>query len=317
MYRTLLGSTRLRVSAVGLGTSNWGIGVDEAGAESQLRSYLSAGGNLIDTADIYGLGASELIVGKLAAKLGVRDQLVLATKAGGAPGGPPLRPDLSGNHLRASLDESLRKLRTDYVDLWQLHDWDTQVPLAETLETADWAVSSGRVRYVGVCNYSGPQLAEAAAWQGSDYGLPIASAQVEYSLLDRGIERDLTEVAVARDIGIMAWGSLGRGVLTGKYRHGVPPERAASEFFQSYVGRFLDDRSAAIVEKVVSVADDLGCSPAAVAIAWVLSRPGVDVALAGASSADQLAGSLTGGSVTLADDATKLLDSVSDDAMTA
>jgi aryl-alcohol dehydrogenase-like predicted oxidoreductase len=308
----MLGSSRLKVSSVGLGTSTWGIGVDATTAEEQLKAYLSAGGNMVDTADIYGLGASEEILGTLLAKLGARDDIILATKAGGVSGGKPRLPNASPLHLRKALDESLRKLRTNYIDLWQLHDWDDEVALEETMSALDWAVSSGRVRHVGICNYSGRQTAAAAALQACDDRAPLVSTQVEYSLLDRSIEVDVLPVAAEKKLGVMAWAPLGRGVLSGKYRHGVPRDRAENAFFQYYVGHFLDERSAKIVEVVVDAAEQLGHPPAAIAIAWLLSRPGVDIALVGARTAEQLSESLVAGSVTLPSDLREALDNVSE-----
>lgn len=311
MRKTRLGGSRLSVSSIGLGTSTWGVTADARAAEAQLRTYLDAGGNLIDTADIYGLGAAEQMVGSLLGKLGARDRVVLATKAGGIPGGPPWRSNASAQRLRTALDHSLRHLRVDHIDLWQLHDWDDRVALDETLSTVEWAVSSGRVRYAGACNYSGSQLAAAMDWQTGHAGGPLTSVQVEFSLLARGIEDGLLPVATGRGIGVIAWAALGRGVLTGKYRHGPPADRARQAFFRNYVGHYLDDRSARVVEAVVGVARNLDRTPAAVATAWVLARQGVDVALLGARSPEQLSESLAAATVTLPADAIALLDEAS------
>src|SRR5262249_28762488 len=151
----------------------------------QLKKYHAAGGNLIDTADVYALGASEQIVGNVLHRLRIRDDVVLATKAGGVLR-PRLGYDASCDHLKRSLDMSLRNLRTAYVDLWQVHGWDAQIPLHETLAALDWAVASGRARYIGISNYSGWQTMKAALRQFGRGRAPIMSTQMEYSLLQRG-----------------------------------------------------------------------------------------------------------------------------------
>jgi aryl-alcohol dehydrogenase-like predicted oxidoreductase len=292
MQKRMLGSSDLSVSRLGLGTSTWGTTTDKDDAGQQLAAFVEAGGNLVDTADIYGAGQSEEILGQLLQSVARRDDIVLATKAGAVAGKRPGEADASGAYLLEALDASLRRLRTDYVDLWQLHGWDAGTPLEETLSAVDTALSSGRVRYAGVCNYAGWQTAKAATWQSKPGTARLVSVQDEYSLLERGIEREVVPAAVDQDLGVLAWAPLGRGVLTGKYRQGVPAERTSSRFFRWYVGHFLDDRSAKIVEVVTMSAERLGVSPLAVSLAWVRDRPAVSAALVGARSLAQLRESL-------------------------
>jgi len=306
MRRKRLGRSGLKVSALGLGTANWGVAVNEHVGGQILRAYLSAHGNLIDTADFYGLGAAESLVGRLLATMGVRDEVILATKAGGTVRGP----NASAAHLRQALDESLRRLGVDYVDLWQVHDWDGHAPLEETLRTLDWAVSTGRVRYVGVCNYSGPQTADAVDLLAASGLTTLTSTQLEYSLLNRSIERDIIPLALTHGIDVIAWGSLGRGMLTGKYLDDVPPHRADDAFFQRYVGQYID-RSTSIARAVVDVAHHLGHPPAAVAGAWASTRPGIGTALVGARSPHQLTESLAAAWLTLDGDTIELLNQAS------
>lgn len=291
MEQRLLGSSGITVSSVGLGTFTWGLTTKPDDAALQLRAYLDAGGNLVDTADVYARGTAETIIGGLLGKVVRRSDIVLTTKAGGVFDGDRPRSDASRQHLRQALDDSLRRLGTDHIDLWQLHAWDAKVPLEETLSAVDEAISSGRVRHAGICNYSGWQTVKATTMQRAK-GQPLVSTQVEYSLVERGIERKVLPAAADQGLGVLAWAALGRGVLTGKYRDGVPERRRNNPMFMAYNGRYLDERSTAIVEVVADVAAGLGVSPVAVALAWVRDRPGVTSALIGARNQDQLSQSL-------------------------
>jgi len=306
-----VGASDLKVSKIGLGTSMWGIRVDERNAADQLKVFADAGGSLLDTADVYGLGAAEGIIGQLLGKVISRDSIVLATKAGGSLAGPAAPPDASRAHLVKALDQSLRNLRTDRIDLWQIHRWDPAHPFEETLSAIDWALSTGRARYAGVSNYSGWQTMKAAQSQAAGGGSPLVATQVEYSLIERGIEREVLPAAMDQGMSIIAWAPLGRSVLCGKYRSGVPEARAGDAFFKFYVRPFLDERSSRIVESVAGVAQRLSATPAAVAVAWVTARPAVSSAVIGASSAAQLRETLDGASLTLPADTVQLLNSVS------
>jgi aryl-alcohol dehydrogenase-like predicted oxidoreductase len=311
MEQRVLGHSGLMVSRLALGTMTWGRDTDAEDAAAQLKTFTDAGGTLIDTADVYADGESEMLIGTLLDHVVAREDVVLATKAGVSPS-PYRRRDASRGHLLRALDASLRRLGTDYVDLWHLHAWDPQTPLEETLSAVETAVSSGRVRYAGVSNYSGWQTAKAAAWQQARGSARLVSTQVEYSLVERGIEREVLPAALDAGLGLLPWSPLGRGVLTGKYRHGTPADsRAASPHFERFVGRFLDERSAGIVEAVATAADGLGVSPLAVSLAWVRDRPGVAAPVIGARTVGQLIGSLQTDDLTLPSEIRHALDDVS------
>ncbi|RKE22734.1 aldo/keto reductase [Streptomyces sp. TLI_171] len=306
-----LGRTGLRVSRLGLGTLTWGRDTDEHEAAEQLKAFADAGGNLVDTADTYADGGAEYLLSRLTDSLVPRSELLIATKAGSLPGSP--RPDASRGHLLNALDASLRRLGTDHVDLWQVHAYDPATPTEETLHALDLAVSSGRARYVGVCQYSGWQLAKSAARQQASPGrAPLASVQLEYSLLQRGIEREALPAALDAGVGLLACSPLGRGVLTGKYRHGVPPEsRGASPQPTGSVQPYLGETSRRIVDALATAADGLASTPLKVALAWVRDRPGVSATLLGARTAAQLQSSLSVEALTLPGEIRAALDDVS------
>ena len=308
-----LGRSGLVVSRVALGTMTWGGDTPEDDAEVQLRQFREAGGTLVDTADVYVKGESERILGRLLAKDGAREEVLIATKAFGQTWPGPMGRGSSRGHLLNALDASLARLQTDYVDLWQVHAWDASTPLEETLRTLDLAVRSGRVRYAGISNFAGWQLAKAAEHQRAHGHAPIVSAQMEYSLLQRGIEREVVPAALDAGIGILPWSPLGRGVLTGKYRRGsVPPgSRGASEHFSSFVEAYLDDDKTHVVDAVLTASDGLGVSPVAVALAWVRDRPGVTAPIVGARTAQQLTQILAAEQVVLPDEIRTALDDVS------
>jgi aryl-alcohol dehydrogenase-like predicted oxidoreductase len=307
-----LGRTGLRVSRLGLGTLTWGRDTEEHDAADQLKAFWEAGGTLVDTADVYADGGAEYLLGQLMEGLVPRRDLQIATKAGSVPD-PDRRFDCSRGHLLSALDGSLARLGTDYVDLWQVHGYDPQTPLEETLSALDHAVDSGRVRYVGVSNFAGWQTARAAAWQSAWPGrAPIVAAQMEYSLLERGIERELLPAAAALGIGLLPWSPLGRGVLTGKYRNGRPLDsRAASEHLAAFVQPYLEPRSSSIVESVAIAAGGLGVSPIEVALAWIRDRPGVTAPILGARTSGQLRGALLSEELTLPQEIARALDDVS------
>lgn len=291
-----------------LGTMSWGQGTDADEAATQLVAFVEAGGNLVDTANVYAGGEAERILGGLLTDVIPRDEVVLATKAVAREDEGPFGGGASRGALLTALQRSLRRLNTDHVDLWQLHAWDPTVPLDETLSAVAHAVQSGMVRYAGVSNYSGWQLATAAATSP----VPPVSVQVEYSLAEREVERELVGAADYYGVGVLAWAPLGRGVLTGKYRNGTPADsRAASAHFAPYVEHHRTDRTSRIVQAVVTAADGLGTSPLEVALAWVRDRPGVVAPVVGARDAAQLAGSLAAEEVELAPTIRAALDDVS------
>ncbi|MBM7774609.1 aryl-alcohol dehydrogenase-like predicted oxidoreductase [Actinokineospora baliensis] len=311
MEQRHLGRSGLRVSRLGLGTLTWGGDTDADEAAAQLAAFTEAGGTLVDTADIYADGEAERLLGSLLGDLVPRERVVLATKAVARRHDGPFGGGASRGALLTALEGSLRRLRTDHVDLWQLHAWDEAVPLEETLAAVDSAVRAGKVRYAGVSNYSGWQTATAASRQAST-GLPLVSTQVEYSLLERGVEREVVPACLHHGLGVLPWAPLGRGVLTGKYRTSTPADsRGASPVFARYVERHRTERAGRIVQAVATAADGLGTSPLAVALAWVRDRPGVVAPVVGARDTTQLKGSLVAEELTLPAAIRSALDDVS------
>lgn len=311
-----MGRSGLMVSRIGLGTLTWGRDTDADDAARQLKFFCDAGGTLVDTADSYSDGDSERILGRLLAPRGAgvpRASLVLASKAGSPTGESPGRAGCSRRHLLAALDASLDRLGTTYLDLWQVACWDPATPLEETLAALDIAVGSGRARYVGVCNYTGWQAAKAATWQGAWPGrTPLVSTQVEYSLLDRAVEREAVPAAVDAGLGVLPWSPLGRGVLTGKYRRATPADsRGASTAYRAFLALYLDERCARIVEAVCTAADGLSAAPLAVALAWVCDAPGVVAPLVGARTWVQLRAAVEAEQLRLPAEIRRALDDVS------
>jgi aryl-alcohol dehydrogenase-like predicted oxidoreductase len=231
------GKSGLELSRLGLGTMTWGRDTDTHEAADQCRAYIEAGGNFLDTASTYGDGDSERVIGGLIGTLFQRSDVAIATKAGITFPGGNRTINNSRQALISELDKSLTRLETDYVDIWQIHSWDPFTPLEDTLSALDYAYSSGKARYVGLSNFSGWQSARAITIQESNSAkAPIISHQVEYSLLNRAAELEVLPCADETGIGILAWAPLGRGVLTGKYRNGIPSDsRAAEPHFVKHV----------------------------------------------------------------------------------
>lgn len=313
MEQRKLGSSGLSVSRLALGTMTWGRDTDEHEAAEQLRLFLDAGGNLIDTAAVYGDGDSERVLGGLIGVLAPREELVIATKAGITFKSGERKVDNSRSGLLADLDRSLSRLGVEFIDLWQVHAPDQNVPLEETLSALDIAVQSGRVRYVGLSNYPGWQLAQASTFQNPLFGRTrIVSAQNEYSLLNRRVEDEILPATDAMSLGFLAWSPLARGVLTGKYRSGLPSDsRGASPHFANFIEPYLNERASRIVEAVFVAADGLGLSPLEVALSWVRDAKGVTSAIVGARTSAQLRGILTSEDVLLPAPVRTALDEIS------
>ena len=313
MEKRTLGNSGLRVSRLALGTMTWGRDTDEHEAADQLKTFLESGGNLIDTAAVYGDGDAERVLGGFIGTLANRDEIILATKAGISFANGERSVNNSRGNLLNDLDKSLARLGVDHIDLWQIHTWDPLVPLEETLSAIDQAVSSGRTRYVGVSNFSGWQVARSATLQNPFFGkAPIISQQSEYSLLNREIESEVMPAALEMNIGILAWSPLGRGVLTGKYRNGSPSDsRGASPHFSGFVSPYLGENSRRIVDAVCVASEGLGYSPIEVALSWVRDGFGVTSAIVGARTAAQLRGILTVEEIVLPDQVRIALDEVS------
>lgn len=294
---------------------SWGRQTDEYEARDQLAAFLDAGGTLIDTADSYGQGASEDILGTLIQEFDCRSDIVLATKAVQRKD-TDRRLDASRRHLLDALDASLKRLDVDHIDLWQMHRWDDWTPLEETLAAMDYAVSSGRVRYVGISNYCGWQTARACTLQQRPGAAPIITTQMEYSLLERGIEREIIPAAQTLGIGILPWSPLGRGVLTGKYRHSIPIDsRGANPDTSGFVGAYNNERSHRIVDAVCTAAEGLDAAPGEVALAWLRDRPGVVAPIVGARTTSQLISALASEELELPEEIITALDDVSEPEM--
>lgn len=313
MHTRRVGHSGLQVSRLGLGTLTWGRDTQPPEARSLLRTFHEAGGTLVDTAPAYGNGVAEQILGKLIRTDLQRSELVIATKAGFGVRDGRRVVDTSRGAMLADLAESLRRLHTDHVDLWQVHAWG-EAPLDETLAAMDHAVSSGMARYAGVSNYVGWQTARAATWQQAVPGrAPLSSVQVEYSLLTRRAEIEVLPAARAHGMGVLPWSPLGRGVLTGKYRTGVPRgSRGAADHFSWFVEPYLEEgKSRAITDAVIRAAEGLDLTPAQVSLLWVRDAPGVTAPLLGARTADQLTELLAVEEMTLPVEIVSALDDVS------
>ena len=315
-YRRL-GRSGLYVSALTLGTMTFGgkggfgkIGsTDVSGAKRQVEMCLDAGVNLFDTADIYSSGESEEILGKAIESR--RDELLLATKARFPMGKGPNDAGLSRHHLIHECEASLRRLGTDHIDLYQVHQWDGQTPLEETLEALDTLVKSGKVRYVGASNYSGWQLMKALGVSGQHGYQRFVSQQIHYTLQAREAEYELLPIAVDQECSILVWSPLAGGLLSGKYRRDreTPEGRQLEGWDEPPVHD--TERLYDIVDVLVEVSEGRGVPASQVALAWLLGRPGVASVIVGARTDEQLADNLKAAELTLSDDERRRLDEVS------
>ncbi|MBC7633442.1 aldo/keto reductase [Aeromicrobium sp.] len=311
-YRRV-GRSGLEVSRLALGTMPWGASVDAYEAEDQLAVFLDSGGTLVDTAPIYGGGACEEMLGTLLSKTQTRERIVLAGKAGFIWRHGQAERDGSRGTLLDQLDQSLRQLGTDHLDLWQIHTPDPDVPMEEMLGTLEHAVRTGRTRYVGISNFTGWQTGVAQTWlAGRADALPLVSTQVEYSLVNRDPEAEVVPAAEHLGMGILAWSPLGRGVLSGKYRVGVPADsRAADPAWEQFVGAHLTPQKASIVEALARASEGLGVTIAHVALAWLVARPTVSSAIVGARTTAQLQENLASEDLELPPEIIQALDDVS------
>ncbi len=313
MEQRRLGSSGLVVSRMALGTMMWGLDADEDDAGAQTRAFLDSGGTLVDTADVYAEGESERSIGRLLRGSFAREEILLATKASLPTGPGRMDRGNSRGHLLAALERSLHRLSVDHIDLWQLHTYDDETPLEETLAALDHAVDSGKVRYLGISNFSGWQSARAATWQRVWPGrAPIVSHQIEYSLLRRDVEAEIVPAAQGLGLGVLPYSPLARGVLTGKYRHATPSDsRGAHPDWSQHIDPLRTPRDQRIVEAVITAADGLGTSPLAVSLSWVRDQPGVTAPIVGARTVGQLTGSLAAENLTLPAEIRRALDDVS------
>jgi aryl-alcohol dehydrogenase-like predicted oxidoreductase len=318
MEQRQLGRSGLRVSTLTLGTMGFGgkgmfapVGsIDVDGARRQIDMCLEAGMNVVDTADVYSGGVSEEIVGQ--AIEGRRDDVILATKVRFPMGRRPNDAGLSRHHVIEGCEASLRRLRTDHIDLYQLHEWDGQTPIEETLGALEHLLDSGKVRYVGCSNYTGWQMAKALGVADAR-GLPrFVSTQVYYSLQERSVEREILPACLDFGLGVLVWSPLAGGLLSGKYRRGQSaPEgsRHLTDWDEPPV--YDEDRLHDTIDVLVEIADGHGVSAAQVALAWLLRRPGVTSLVVGARTEEQLADNLKAAELQLGEEEVGRLEEVS------
>ena len=282
-----LGASGLFVSAVGLGTNNFGTRLDERASHAVLDAAVELGVTLIDTADVYGFGASETIIGSWLPSR--RDQVILATKVGMDQEVGGTRIGSTALHIRRGVEESLSRLRTDHIDLLQLHVADPFTPLDETLRAVEDLVGAGKVRYVGVSNYAAWELARIAERAAARGRSPIVSVQVGYSLLDRRVEDEMLDACAGSGVGLLAYRPLARGLLTGKYRADAkPPDGTRLALQPDVASTLLTPENHSVVERVQRFAAEHGRSATEIAVSWLLTRPAVASVLVGASNPDQL-----------------------------
>jgi aryl-alcohol dehydrogenase-like predicted oxidoreductase len=292
MEQRQLGRSGVRVSELGLGTMTFGRECDEPTSRAILDRFLDGGGTLVDTANSYGQpsGASETILGRALA--GRRDGVVVATKVRFFTGDGSNDRGLSRRHVRMSVDASLRRLQTDWIDLLQVHSWDPVTPLSETLSTLDDLVHAGKVRYIGASNFTGWQLATANGLAAQNAWEPFVSYQGNYSLVGRELEREVVPYCAYAGLGVLPYGPLGGGLLTGKYHRDTPPAagtRAAGRGFSGEgMSRRMTEQAFATADVVREIAAESGRTPAQVALNWVTNRPQVTASLLGARTLEQL-----------------------------
>lgn len=316
-YRTLGGSGTV-VSTYALGTMTFGNETDEAGAHEQLDRYVEAGGNFVDTADVYTAGASENIIGHWLSKSGARDNVVLATKGRFPMGDGPNDLGTSRRHLRQALDASLTRLGTDHVDLYQLHSWDPITPLQESLSFLEDAVRAGKILYGGLSNFTGWQLQKACDLIDRRGWSPLVTLQPQYNLLVREIEWEIIPAAQENGLGLLPWSPLGGGWLTGKYsfdeeptgdtRLGDDPNRGV----ESWHRRSKNQRVRDVVDALRVIAEARGVSLAQIALAWLVDRPAITSVILGARTMTQLDDNLAAAGLHLTPEETQRLDEASD-----
>ena len=313
-----LGRSGLRVSPLCLGAMNFGndqFGCDEKSSIAVIHAYLDGGHNFIDTANVYSGTKSETIVGK--AVKGRRDNVVIATKAASPLGPGPFDSGSSRKHVMKACDDSLRRLDTDYIDLYQMHRYDDATPLEETLSTLNDLVRNGKVRYLGVSNWTASQIVEACAIIAAKGWEPLVSLQPQYSILTRDIEVEIVPACVKFGLGVIPWSPLGGGMLTGKYKPGEEPKdgtrfAAPGPFQKIWRNRALNERNHAIVKTVLDEAGKLDVSPIALALAWNLARPSVVAPIIGPKNEQQLKDNLAALDVTLPNDTIERIDAASE-----
>jgi len=316
-YR-FLGRTGMRVSELCLGAMTFGRESTEEDSFRMMDCFVEAGGNFIDTANVYSTGASEEIVGRWL-KNKRRDDFVIATKVRFRMGSGENDIGLSRKHMMSAVEASLRRLQTDYIDLYQVHAWDDATPLEETLSTLDRLVQSGKVRYIGASNYAAWQLQKAVDISKFSGWEAFSCLQPLYNLLDRETESELVPVCLNEGIGIIPWSPLRGGWLSGKYRRGMerPPENtrvdeASRQGWDETWDAYANERTWTILDTLFAVAEETGKRPAQVALRWLMQKPGVTAPIIGARTMEQLETNLGAAGWSLDVSQMKRLDEVSE-----
>lgn len=305
-----LGHTGLEVSVLGLGTNAFGKRADQDTSIRIIHHALDRGVNFIDTANIYAGTESERIIGL--ALEGRRQEAVLATKAGLVMGQGPNGCGSSRYHLMQELENSLKRLRTDYVDLYQIHTFDPHTPLEETLRTLDDMVRSGKVRYIGASNYAAWELMKAIGISEAKGLNRFVSTQVSYSLADRTPERELVPMCLDQGVGIIPYFPLAGGILTGKYSlENRAPEQSRADTDPNF-SRFVIDRNIRLGQEVGRLAADLELAPSSLSLAWLMGRPAVSTVIVGATRTSQLEDNLRSVEMTLSEETIQQLDRISE-----
>ena len=293
-YRQL-GASGMRVSRVCLGTMTFGREADEATSFAIMDRFHEAGGTFLDSANGYGRGTSEGVVGRWLQARGLRDQMIVATKVYGEMGDGPNDSGLSRLHIMRAVEGSLRRLQTDVIDLYQIHRWDPTVPVEETAEALNDLVRQGKVRYLGCSNVAAWQLSKYLHVQDRRLFSRFVSLQPIYNALYRSIESELLPLCRAEGLGVLSYNPLAGGALTGKYRAGeAPPAGTRLDAFRTYYDRYYNAQALDLTSRFVEAARQRGCTPAQLALAWVLAEPRVTCPIVGARSVEQLADSLGG-----------------------
>lgn len=317
MKNRKLGRTGLKVSELCLGTMQFGWTTDEAAGFEVMDAFVEAGGNFIDTADVYSSwaennpgGVAEQIIGRWMKERSNRQDIVLATKVRGKMWEGPNGEGLSRAHIMRAVEDSLRRLDTDYVDLYQTHWFDADTPIDETLRVLEDLVRQGKVRYIGASNYPAWRLMESL-WSAEVNGAPrYDSLQPHYNLAHRDdFERELKEVCERYEIGVIPYSPLAGGFLTGKYDREVVPESARAEGAKK---KYFNEKGWRVLDAVRQVAEQAGSTPAAVALGWLLSQPVISSPIVGANSVEQLKGSLATVELSLSEEQLEKLNEASE-----
>jgi aryl-alcohol dehydrogenase-like predicted oxidoreductase len=311
-----LGRSGLKVSTLTMGTMTFGgsekVGhTEQAGATRQIDMCLDAGINLLDTANIYNAGVSEEMIGVALAENGRRQKTLVATKVRFKMGEGPNEIGLSRHHIIAEAEASLRRLKTDVIDLYQVHEWDGMTPIEETMEALDTLIKQGKVRYIGCSNYSGWHISKALAAARERRGERFISQQIHYTLHSREAEYELVPISQDQGLGILIWSPLAGGLLSGKYRRDGGPETGRHVGGSREPPVYDWDRLYNIIDVIVAVAEGRGVSGAQVALAWLLGRPGVTSVIIGGRSDAQFRDNLAAAELKLSAEERARLDAIS------